>query len=76
MKNVKKEIEKDEAIAKSKMYDKKMSELEQKASEKEAQKKKEEILQAEREKQLEAKKKAAADDQSDFLGNLVTYKVE
>lgn len=44
MKNVKKEIDKDEAIAKQKMYDKKMTELEQKLSEKEAQKKKEEIL--------------------------------
>lgn len=50
MKNVKKEIDKDEAIAKAKSYERKMSELEQKASEKEAQKKKEEILQAEREK--------------------------
>ena len=50
MKNVKKEIDKDEAIAKAKSYERKMSELEQKASEKEAQKKKEESLQAEREK--------------------------
>lgn len=50
MKNVKKEIDKDEAIAKAKSYERKMSELEQKASEKEALKKKEEILQAEREK--------------------------
>ncbi len=50
MKNVKKEIDKDEAIAKAKSYERKMSELEQKASEKEAQKKKEQILQAEREK--------------------------
>lgn len=50
MKNVKKEIDKDEAIAKAKSYERKMSELEQKASEKEAQKKKEEILQAERDK--------------------------
>jgi|DEB19_MinimDraft_2_1074335.scaffolds.fasta_scaffold10794_1 hypothetical protein len=36
MKNVKKEIDKDEAIAKAKSYERKMSELEQKASEKEA----------------------------------------
>lgn len=36
MKNVKKEIDKDEAIAKAKQYERKMNELEQKASDKEA----------------------------------------
>lgn len=41
MKNVKKEIDKDEAAAKAKLYERKMSELEQKANEREAQKKKE-----------------------------------
>ena len=76
MKNVKKEIDKDEAVAKAKQYDKNMSELEHKVAEKEAVKKKEEADRQEKEKRAADAKKANEDANSDFLGNLQTFKVE